>query len=89
MRAAADPAIQSLLLAGLWLALACALPRLPRRWQVGAAWLLVLAGVPALGWLTLNWGPGLGVAGFGLGLLMLLARPTARRAPPPASQAQR
>ena len=89
MRAAADPAIQSLLLAGLWLALACGLPRLPRRWQAGGAWLLVLAGVPALGWLTLNWGPGLGVAGFGLGLVLLLARPTARRARPAASQVSR
>ncbi|WP_231559070.1 hypothetical protein [Paracoccus sp. PAMC 22219] len=32
-----------------------------------------------LGWLTLEWGPGLGVLGFGLGLLLLLGRPTARR----------
>lgn len=82
MRAAADPAILSLVLAGVWLALACVPPRLPRRWSRRAVRLLVLAGVPALGWLTLNWGPGFGVAGFGLGLLMLLARPTARRSSP-------
>ena len=82
MTATPDLAILPLLaLAGaaVWLTLACLPPPLSRRWQRRASWVLVLAGVPVLGWLTLEWGPGLGVLGFGLGLLMLLGRPTARR----------
>lgn len=63
----------------VWLVAACLMTLLPARWHPRATWALVLAGVPALGWLTLLWGPGIGVAGLGLGLLILLGRPTARR----------
>ena len=82
MTATPDLAILPLLalaVAAVWLTLACLTPRLQRRWQRRASWALGLAGVPVLGWLTLEWGPGLGVLGFGLGLLLLLGRPTARR----------
>ncbi len=73
----------ALVVAVVWLALSCLTPRLQRRGQRRASRALVLAGVPVLGWLTLEWGPGLGVLGFGMGLLMLLTRPTARRPVPP------
>ncbi|WP_246054922.1 DUF2484 family protein [Paracoccus gahaiensis] len=75
----------ALALVVLWLVLACLVAQLPARWQLRATRALILAGVPALGWLTLLWGPGIGVAGLGMGLLILLGRPTARRrrrAPP-------
>ncbi|CAM3492244.1 DUF2484 domain-containing protein [Paracoccus nototheniae] len=83
-----QPAL-ALALVGLWLVLACLLPvLLSGRRQRRATRAMVLAGVPALGWVTLLWGPGIGVAGFGLGLLILLGHPSGRRSrhrPGPAS----
>lgn len=73
--------------AGLWLVLALVIPRLPRLQGGAMPWLLALAGVPILGWLTMHWGPGPGFAGFGIGLLVLARAPLRRRAamqaPPP------
>lgn len=78
----------ALALVALWLVLACLLPLLAGRRQRRAIRALVLAGVPALGWLTLLWGPGIGVAGLGLGLLILLGHPaTRRRRPAPTAKA--
>lgn len=73
----------ALAVTGLWLVLAgLAVTALPRRWHHRAARALVLAGVPVLGWLTLAWGPGPGVAGLAVGvpLLLLLGRHRAGRA---------
>lgn len=58
-----------------WLALACLLPLLRTRHRPRAFWALVATGVPVLGWLTLNWGPVAGVAGFTLGLAVLFWPP--------------
>lgn len=62
----------ALAIAGLWLAgvLILRLSLAPAR-RVMAMRVMVLLGVPALGWLTLKCGPGIGVAGFLLGLLAL------------------
>jgi hypothetical protein len=69
----------ALAVTGLWLVLACAIPRLNRRRRQPASWIMALVGVPILGWLTLQWGPGLGVLGFALGLLVLYRPPLRRR----------
>lgn len=63
-----------LVAAVLWVAMAWPLPRLPGRMRRRLGWGLALAGVPVLGLLTLNWGPGLGVAGLGIGLALLVWR---------------
>ncbi|MDO5613028.1 MAG: DUF2484 family protein [Paracoccus sp. (in: a-proteobacteria)] len=65
------PPVAALLASGLWLLMALLIPRVPLRWRVAAVWGMVLTGVPMLGWLTLHWGPGPGIAGFVLGLLAL------------------
>lgn len=65
---------------GVWLCLACLVPMLAPRWRPRANWCLVTFGVPILGWLTLVWGPGIGVLGFALGLLALGRRPPPSRA---------
>ena len=44
-------------------------------------WTVLIAGVPTLGWLTLAWGPGMGVAGFALAALILCGHPRADRRP--------
>ncbi|WP_304616532.1 DUF2484 family protein [Paracoccus sp. (in: a-proteobacteria)] len=67
---------------GLWLVLACSVPRLPLRGRALFIGALVLAGVPLLGWLTLRWGPGPGVLGFAIGLLVLCRPPLRRRTDP-------
>lgn len=66
--------------AALWLVLALVIPRLQLRHYGALLWLLALAGVPILGWLTMHWGPGPGFAGFGIGLLVLARAPLRRRA---------
>ncbi|MFN3524913.1 MAG: DUF2484 family protein [Paracoccus sp. (in: a-proteobacteria)] len=73
------PAGLALAVTALWLVLACAIPRLNRRNRQSASWAMALAGVPILGWLTLQWGPGLGILGFALGLLVLYRPPLRRR----------
>ncbi len=84
----------ALLLTGLWLCLALLMARLPRRWHIRARWALVAFGVPTVGWLTLLWGPGIGVGGFALGLLALLGPNSLREAavtgipPAPGSQGE-
>lgn len=58
----------------LWLVLACFLPR---RSPLGQARLLagmIIIGVPVLGWLTLHWGPGVGLGAFAAGLGAILHR---------------
>lgn len=60
----------------LWVVLASLIPLLPLRHRALGFWVLVACGVPALGWLTLRWGPSIGVAAFGLGLLILLRLPS-------------
>lgn len=88
MIALPSPPAAALLLTGLWLCLALLVPRLPRRWYARGRWTLVAAGVPAVGWLTLLWGPGIGFAGFALGVLALAGRQGHQAAasvmPPPA-----
>lgn len=61
-----------------WLLLACLQPYLGPHHRPRAFRALVALGVPTLGWLTLHWGPMLGVAGFALGLVLLF-RPPLRR----------
>ena len=66
----------------IWLALAIATVwliavlvlriALPPSRRDGPMRVMVLLGVPTLGWLTLKCGPGIGGAGFLLGLLVLL-----------------
>ncbi|RJE86484.1 DUF2484 family protein [Paracoccus onubensis] len=61
-------------LALLWLFLACFLPR---RSPVGQARLvagMIAIGVPILGWLTLHWGPAVGICAFAAGLGAILHR---------------
>jgi hypothetical protein len=80
--------VAALLAGALWLCLAALLPRLPMDWAVRARWGLVGMGVPTVGWITLLWGPGIGVGGLALGLLALLDRPARRTgdAPLPAGR---
>lgn len=61
--------------AAAWLTLAVALPHLHIRNAPRAFRALVAAGVPVLGWLTLNCGPVIGLTGFALGLATLLRTP--------------
>lgn len=42
-----------------------------RRARLPLLWALTLLGVPALGWLTYAWGPGVGVGTFALGIATL------------------
>lgn len=61
-------------LALLWFVLVCFLPR---RSPLGQARLLagmITIGVPVLGWLTLHWGPGVGLGAFAAGLGAILHR---------------
>lgn len=67
---------------GGWVLLASLIAHLPARYRLPAFWGLVAIGVPGMGWLTLNWGPGIGVAAFALGLLLLI---TMRHSNPPPS----
>ena len=71
--------VMALAVTGLWLLAACLLPCLPDRIRSYASVTLIALGVPSLGWLTLLWGPGIGVASLALGLLALIVRPLGRR----------
>ncbi|MBM3606050.1 MAG: DUF2484 family protein [Alphaproteobacteria bacterium] len=66
---------------GGWLCLALLVPLMAARWRPFATGALVVAGVPAVGWLTLLWGPGIGVLGFALGVLALCGTTFRRRLP--------
>ncbi|RMC36420.1 DUF2484 family protein [Paracoccus alkanivorans] len=59
----------------LWVILASLQPRVTRRHQARSFWAVIFLGVPVLGWLTLHWGPVIGVAAFVLGLCLLLFQP--------------
>lgn len=56
----------------LWGMLACGLPFARGRLHMPLLCVLVLTGVPMLGWLTYVMGPGVGVIGFALGLVMVI-----------------
>lgn len=79
------PATLSLLAAGFWLVVACLIPFLRIGRRAALFWVMVLAGVPVLGWLTLHWGPVPGFGALSLGLWLLMRAPVAairRRRPP-------
>ncbi len=59
----------------LWIAAACLLPFVRLRWRYGALWVLVISGVPVLGWLTYLCGPICGVLFLLLGLSLLVWPP--------------
>ncbi|MFO1139465.1 MAG: DUF2484 family protein [Paracoccus sp. (in: a-proteobacteria)] len=67
------------LLAGLaallWVGAACLLPFSRLRWRYAVLWILVISGVPVLGWLTLLYGPACGVLFLLLGLSLLVWPP--------------
>ncbi|MDM7255842.1 MAG: DUF2484 family protein [Paracoccus sp. (in: a-proteobacteria)] len=65
-------ALLAVAITGIWLSLAVLVVRRNGRGRGSAVVLLVLAGVPLLGWLTLKWGPGPGVLCLMLGLAALL-----------------
>lgn len=75
-----DTPAAALTATGIWLCLAVMFPLLGLRRHSMAMRGLVLLGVPTLGWLTLLCGPVIGVAGFVLGALVLIARPMVRGA---------
>ncbi|RNF33051.1 DUF2484 family protein [Paracoccus methylarcula] len=70
-----DPHVISGALALSWLILAGLLPRIAWRYRNPASWGMIVIGVPVLGWLTLHWGPGVGVAAFALGFGVLVLQP--------------
>ncbi len=68
--------------AGLWLLAGALRGYLPFDQRTRAMWVLIFAGVPLLGGLTMSWGPTAGVAGFAVGLAVLIwppRRATGRR----------
>lgn len=67
----------------LWGVAACLLPFVRLRWRHAMLWVLVMCGVPVLGWLTYLCGPGFGVLFLSLGLSLLVWPPfeTRRRRP--------
>nr|WP_256447741.1 DUF2484 family protein [Paracoccus marinaquae] len=67
--------VSSCAIAALWALLACLVPFWAERYRFHAFWVMVFLGVPVLGWLTLQWGPGVGVAAFALGLAILFWPP--------------
>ncbi|MTH77287.1 DUF2484 family protein [Paracoccus aestuariivivens] len=68
------PGAAALCAAG-WLVLACAMPLIRHHRRHAAIWLLVMPGVPLLGWLTYLCGPTLGVLFLALGLSILVWPP--------------
>lgn len=71
---------------GLWVLLAALIGFLRPHHRLAAFWIVVVLGVPVLGWLTLNWGPSVGVGAFALGLALLLRRPSRPRTIPETLQ---
>ena len=63
----------------LWLVLAWARLNVPMRWRLRVRVLLIVTGIPVLGWLTLLWGPGAGTAALVIGAALLLIQPLRRR----------
>jgi hypothetical protein len=63
------------LFAAIWAILSCAIPLMRMNWRHSATCMLVLAGVPLLGWLTYLCGPALGVLILSLGLSILVWQP--------------
>ncbi|RCW79714.1 DUF2484 family protein [Paracoccus lutimaris] len=59
----------------LWVAAACLMPFIRLRWRYVALWVLVICGVPVLGWLTYLGGPACGVLFLLLGLSLLVWPP--------------
>ncbi|MBK4215255.1 DUF2484 family protein [Paracoccus caeni] len=76
----------SLALPALWLLLVWIIPMLRAEYRRHALRAMVVVGVPILGWLTLYWGPIMGIGAFAVGLILLVTLPsgTARRPTPPA-----
>lgn len=68
-------AIGSVAAAAAWVLLASLIPYLRQRHRFVAFWTMIVLGVPVLGWLTLYWGPLVGVGAFALGLWLLLRQP--------------
>ncbi|SNT74316.1 Protein of unknown function [Paracoccus seriniphilus] len=66
--------IMTLVLSGGWLLLGFLLPRLRGIHALRCFWALIALGVPALGLLTLSWGPMAGAGGFALGMAILLCQ---------------
>lgn len=60
---------------GGWLLLLILAHWLPARYRQQAFWGLVMLGVPALGVITLHWGPGFGIGAMVIGLGALFTRP--------------
>lgn len=61
-------------LALLWLFLTCFLPHRAPAGQSRSLAAMIVIGVPVLGWLTLHWGPGVGLCAFAAGLAAILHR---------------
>ncbi len=51
----------SLILACIWALIACAAGMGPRRFHIPAAWVLILTGIPLLGFVTYQTGPFWGI----------------------------
>lgn len=81
---ATHPLVPALCAVG-WALVACMVPLIRQNHRLAAIWILVLAGVPILGWLTYLCGPGFGVLFLALGLSILVWPPLellrARRSP--------
>ena len=61
--------------AALWVVLACLLPYIRLHWRYAVLWVLIISGVPVLGWLTYLYGPACGVLFLLLGLSLLVWPP--------------
>jgi hypothetical protein len=71
--------VMAMSITGLWLFAACLTSLLVPPYRGSVRVVLIGAGVPILGWLTLVGGPGIGATTFTLGVLALLLRPFGRR----------
>lgn len=62
-----------------WLGLAAAIGLAPVAWRGRLLGLAIASGVPLIGLLTYRWGPGPGVLGLALGIVVLRRLPQAMR----------